>query len=95
MAEPAPPAVTPISARTVSVTGVAGDAIEALKGSPTLLLIVLLNMVFAVIAGYYLLQVEQYREKDRALVAGILDKCVSQMVPVEVVKDILVNRSSK
>jgi hypothetical protein len=47
-----------------------------------LLLFVLLNAAFVGTAGYYLLQVEHYRAEDRAALSGLLDKCISQTVPV-------------
>jgi hypothetical protein len=76
-------AETPPVVQQSGVVGVASGAIEALKTSPVLLLIVLLNMVFAVAAAYYLLQVESYRAADRHKVAEMLDKCIGNTVPME------------
>jgi hypothetical protein len=65
-----------------TVAGVATSAIDALRTSPVLLLIVVLNMTFALAAGYYLLQQESYRAKDRDALAGLLEKCITQTVPI-------------
>ena len=35
------------------------------------------------LAGYYLLQVEHYRADDRKALATLLDKCLTQSVPLE------------
>lgn len=44
---------------------VATGVIDALKSSPTLLVIVILNCVMIVAAAYYLLQLEKYRHLER------------------------------
>lgn len=68
---------------SATIAGVASDAIGALRTSPVLLLIVLLNMVFATVGGYYLLQVEAYRAADRQALAGLLEKCIVHTVPID------------
>jgi hypothetical protein len=63
--------------RPDSVTGVAGGVVDALKTSPVLLLIVLLNMAFAGGAAYYLTGIENKRSEAIRL---ILDRCIPQAV---------------
>jgi hypothetical protein len=72
-----------------SVTGLAAQAIGALGGAPVLLVLVLINGCFVGAGGYYLLQVEQYRAKDREAIVGVVDKCITNSfnsVPVEYLK---------
>lgn len=66
--------------RPNGVTGLAGDAIDALKTSPVLLLIVLLNMAFAGAAAYYLTGIENKRSEATKL---ILDRCIPYASPPE------------
>jgi hypothetical protein len=58
---------------TNSITGVASDTISALKGSPTLLVMVVLNCVFIGGAAYYL-----RNQQDHAfeLVSKMFDRCM-------------------
>lgn len=58
-------------------TGIATGLIDAFKTSPVILLIVVLNMVFAGAAAYYLLHVEAYRAEDRRAIVGLIDKCIT------------------
>lgn len=60
---------------TTVATGIA-DSIKTLP--PTLLLIVLLNMVFAAGAAYYLTGIENKRSEAMKL---ILDRCVPRAAP--------------
>ena len=55
----------PPARRPNGISAVAGDVVDALRTSPVLLLIVLLNMAFAGGAAYYLVRVEDYRAQDR------------------------------
>lgn len=66
-----------------SFGGMAAGVVEALRASPVLLLIVLLNGFFVAAAGYYLLQVEAYRAADRSALISLLDRCASQTVPMD------------
>jgi len=55
------------------VTGVATDTIDALRGSPNLLLVFLLNAVFIGALFYYLLDERRGRQ---AVVDKILERCI-------------------
>jgi len=66
-----------------TVVGALSGLLSDLKSAPILLMIVLLNMAFVSAGAWYLLKVEEYRAADRAALAGILDKCLGQSVPVE------------
>jgi hypothetical protein len=55
------------------VTGVASDVVSALRTSPVLLLIVILNMAFAGSAAYYLTGIENKRSE---VIKLMLDRCV-------------------
>jgi hypothetical protein len=57
--------------------------VDALKGAPMLLLLALINASFIATGGYYLLQVEHYRADDRKALASLLEKCLTQSVPLE------------
>lgn len=63
-----------------AVAGVV-DAVKTLP--PVLLLIVLLNIAFAGVGGFYLLQVEAYRAADRQALASLLTKCLTETVPID------------
>jgi hypothetical protein len=52
-------------------------ALESLRASPLLLLVLLLNMLFVLAVGYYLLRLEQYRSEDRKTLMVMLDKCLN------------------
>ena len=65
------------------ITTIASGVLDALRTSPVLLLIVLLNMAFCGMGGYYLLQVEAYRAQDRAALSGLLSRCLTEAVPVD------------
>jgi hypothetical protein len=64
---------SPPSRRPNGITGLGGEVIDALKTSPVLLLIVLLNMAFAGSAAYYLSNIENKRSEATKL---ILDRCI-------------------
>lgn len=70
------------AAPAAGVVGLGVGVVDALKTSPVLLLIVILNMAFAFAGSYYLLQVEAYRAADRAALAGLLTKCLTETVPI-------------
>ena len=57
------------------VIGVAADTVGALRGSPTLLVMVVLNCMFIAAAAYYL-----RNQQDNAfqLVGRIFDRCLPQ-----------------
>jgi hypothetical protein len=65
------------------VSSLSSGMFDAFKTSPVLLLIVILNMTFAGVAGYYLLKVEEYRAKDRESMSVLLSKCLTESVPVD------------
>jgi hypothetical protein len=71
------------------ITAIAGDAIDALKTSPVLLLIVLLNMAFAGAASYYLERQEERRGEGISALISLLDKCTMHTVPIEALPYIL------
>jgi hypothetical protein len=77
----AEPTTAPPPSRTWA--GAAGDVVDAFKTSPVLLLIVLLNGIFACAAGYYLLQVEHYRADDRKALFELLQQCTMRTVPLD------------
>jgi hypothetical protein len=66
-----------------TVTGVASSVIDALRTSPVLLLIVLLNMAFAGSAAYYLVSVEAHRSVGVTRLLDLLEKCTLHTVPLE------------
>lgn len=53
------------------------EVVGALKGSPVLLLIVILNAAFIGASGYYLTKLEEYRHEDRERVLNLLDRCLA------------------
>lgn len=61
-----------------SVTGVAGSAVDALRSSPTLLVMVLLNMAFLGAAAYYL---RQQQDNAFRLVSEMFDRCLPEKPP--------------
>ena len=73
----------PPARRPNGISAVAGDVVDALRTSPVLLLIVLLNMAFAGGAAYYLVHVEDYRAQDRTALLALLEKCTLHTVPLE------------
>ena len=56
---------------------------SALGTQPLLLVIVLLNIVFAVVGGYFLLQLEKYRADNLSKMIDVIKYCVSETVPVK------------
>jgi CDP-diacylglycerol pyrophosphatase len=59
----------------MSVVGVASDTVGALRGSPTLLVMVVLNAIFIAGAAYYL---RNQQDHAFALVDKMFDRCVPQ-----------------
>src|SRR6185312_7595682 len=77
MADPPLPQTVIVHAPpSTSVIGAITTSLDALKTSPVLLLIVLLNGFFCAAAGYYLLQVEAYRHVERRDVIDMLGRCM-------------------
>lgn len=72
-----PPQVI-VSPRNGGVVSVASGVVDALKTSPVILLIVLLNMAFAGGAAYYLATIENKRSEAIKL---ILDRCIPYAYP--------------
>jgi len=66
---------------------------DAFKASPILLLIVILNGFFIGAAGYYLLQVDEHRSKDRDKLIVLIDHCINDTVPVKYLEQFHANRS--
>ena len=66
---------------------VAHDAIGSLGAQPVLLLIVLINVVFAGIGGYFLSQLEKTRASLMATTLEIVRSCVLETAPVLPEKD--------
>ena len=50
--------------------------LAALREAPVLLVIVLLNVTMMIIAGWYLLRVEDYRHQERLEAMRLLVQCV-------------------
>jgi hypothetical protein len=57
------------------VIGVAADTVGALRGSPTLLVMVVLNCVFIAGAAYYLRNQQDHAFK---LVGAVLERCLPE-----------------
>lgn len=64
--------------RATSIVAVADDVIGALKASPVILLIVLLNCAFAGAASYFMVRLETFRHE--AMVT-LLDRCIPKQPP--------------
>jgi hypothetical protein len=60
------------------VVGVAADTIGALRGSPTLLVMVVLNAIFLAAAAYYL---RGQQENSFRLVDKMFDRCLPNVHP--------------
>jgi hypothetical protein len=74
----APPASTVILSDPGTVQllrTVAGDTIGALGAQPVLLLIVILNMIFAGMGGWFFTTLERYRHDERSQIIGLLARC--------------------
>ena len=54
----------------------------ALGAQPLLLVIVLLNIVFASIGGYFLLQLERYRASNTTALIELMRACILQTAPL-------------
>lgn len=54
----------------------------ALGTQPLLLVIVLLNMTFAGLAGYFMLQLEGYRAENLSAIIGLVRECVLNTAPL-------------
>src|SRR5262245_15128630 len=80
---PAPPPNVIVQQPTTSALGGVLGVVDAFKGAPVLLLIALINASFIAAAAYYLLKVEGYRAEDRRALGSLLDKCLTQSVPLD------------
>jgi len=80
---PAPAPNVIVQQPGTSITGSITGVVDAFKGAPVLLLIALINAAFIATAGYYLLKVEAYRADDRKALGQLLDKCLTQSVPLD------------
>jgi hypothetical protein len=78
-----PASDAPPPAPRSGIIGMAHDTIDALKTSPAILLIVLLNMAFAGGAAYYLVTVENYRAAGTTRLLDLLEKCALHTIPLE------------
>lgn len=65
--------------RPGTMTGVAIGVVDALRTSPVILLIVLLNMAFVLGGAYYLTGIENKRNEAMRL---ILDRCIPHAQPL-------------
>jgi hypothetical protein len=63
----------PIIVQSPGVIGVATNTIDALKGSPVLLVMVLLNMAFITAAAWYL---RNQQDKAFALLDTVFERCL-------------------
>lgn len=64
------------------ISGIANNAIDALKNSPVLMLVILLNVVFVISFGYYLMKAEQHQAEYRQSALLIMEKCILQTTPI-------------
>ena len=76
MSDDTPPTVVVQPAQ--GVVGVAAGTVDALRGSPMLLVMVVLNMAFLAAAAYYL-----RNQQDNAfkLVGAMFDRCLPDVHP--------------
>jgi hypothetical protein len=58
-----------------------GHVTAALGAQPLLLVIVLLNMTFAGIAGYFMLSLEKYRAANTTQLIGLMESCILYTAP--------------
>jgi uncharacterized protein HemX len=54
----------------------------ALGAQPLMLTVVLLNMVFAAVGGYFLLQLEKYRAANLTALIQLVQACVLETTPL-------------
>lgn len=83
MAEPEPPTVvvhTPNGSVVAAGRAVAHDIVGGLSTTPTLLLIVILNVCAMAVAGWYLNSLEKLRSKNFDQVLSIISVCVGDYV---------------
>jgi uncharacterized protein HemX len=59
-----------------------GQVTSALGAQPIMLTVVLLNVVFACIAGYFLLQLETFRAQNLASMIDLMRECIVNTTPV-------------
>jgi uncharacterized protein HemX len=59
-----------------------GHVTAALGAQPVMLTVVLLNIVFACIGGYFLLQLETFRASNTAALIDLMRACILQTSPV-------------
>jgi hypothetical protein len=73
MSDPRPPQNT-----TEAVSAVAGGVITALRSSPVMVLVLVLNMLMVSGAIYYLVRFEQFRHSEREQLYKILHACTTK-----------------
>jgi len=59
-----------------------GQITSALSAQPIMLVVVLLNVVFACIGGYFLLKLESYRATNLTAMIDLMRACVLQTSPI-------------
>jgi hypothetical protein len=59
-----------------------GHVTSALGAQPIMLVVVLLNVVFASIGGYFLLQLEKYRATNLTALIDLMRSCVLETAPL-------------
>jgi hypothetical protein len=61
---------------------VAEGIVAGLGGTPSLLFLVILNTAMILVAGYYLLTVEQFRAQDRTALIALIQACILETQPL-------------
>ena len=61
---------------------VAEGIIGGFQGAPTLLLIVILNVCFMIVAGYYLLKQDEQRNVIGIELVGLIRACILETAPL-------------
>lgn len=84
---PVTPVIVQPQARAGIVAEISGGLLDTFKTlPPVLMILVLLNMCFAGVGGYYLLRVEEYRANDRKATHDLLAKCLTETVHIDFLK---------
>jgi hypothetical protein len=66
----------PPSSPIQAATRIAESAIDGLRTTPTLLVMVILNCVMIGAAAWYLLKLEENRQRERERFTTILERCM-------------------
>jgi hypothetical protein len=84
MANPEIPATVVLPAQTALQLG--GQSLSQITGAlgtqPIMLVVVLLNVVFASIGGFFLLRLEEYRAANLTALIDLMRSCVLETAPL-------------